>query len=628
MAGLGNRSFQGFGLHADLARRLDDLARQISANQSDVATLKSSAIDAPTAATIAQSVAQKIATSTVLNITNATGNTASGTGSGSSGDSVQGASALSTTDLVPYVGSAGALAEDPNLVWDPVNHRLGIGRTPTSNPLEVAGIITSTSGGFEFPDSSVQTSAAIIGFPGVYASDVQIGKTSGYGPNNLRHASAVLQAGQYSVSTYVSVNPSAAAWTCYYPMTYDHTQCGSSDSSSFPALVAFNASAMKTVAYGGDVRSSVGADILFFSDSGLTTQLPSEVDFYDPVNGIGYFWVQIPTLSHTANGTIYMAVGNSSPPSRTTNPWDANYAGVWHMADNAANTTVKDSTTNGNNGANAANTNTKQTTGKIDGALNYNGSSDETDMGQPSSLNITGNFTLEAWINPTVALNGGTGLVTFISKVTNGGTQSGYELIYYQGNLIVGIDSGAYRNWSVSQNFAAGGWHHIVGAWAGSSTTAYAYVDGSLISGSGPGGFALSAAAVDFGLAYWAASPSRYFDGAMDEVRVSSIARSSDWIKAEYNNQSAPGNIGSPGFWTWGTRTIMSGSIMVATTLNWTDERGNAQSYPVNASGVGVPGWAGYCVSLRTDGVHDLTITTSVSGAGTYDCSVAVSRLL
>ena len=109
---------------------------------------------------------------------------------------------------------------------------------------------------------------------------------------------------------------------------------------------------------------------------------------------------------------------------------------------------------------------------------------------------------------------------------------------------------------------------------------------------------------------------------------MSSVARGADWIKAEYNNEKAPGNIGAPGFWTWGTRTISSGSIMVATTLNWTDERGNAQSYPVNASGVGVPGWAGYCVSLRTDGVHDLTITTSVSGAGTYDCSVAVSRLL
>lgn len=37
--------------------------------------------------------------------------------------------------------------------------RVGIGRTPTTNLLEVAGTIESTSGGFKFPDGSTQSSA-------------------------------------------------------------------------------------------------------------------------------------------------------------------------------------------------------------------------------------------------------------------------------------------------------------------------------------------------------------------------------------------------------------------------------------------------------------------------------------
>src|SRR5262249_18045786 len=37
------------------------------------------------------------------------------------------------------------------------------------------------------------------------------------------------------------------------------------------------------------------------------------------------------------------------------------------------------------------------------------------------------------------------------------------------------------------------------------------------------------------------------FKGAIDEVRVSSTARSSDWIKTEYNNQSSPGTFMSTG---------------------------------------------------------------------------------
>jgi hypothetical protein len=39
--------------------------------------------------------------------------------------------------------------------------RVGIGRTPTTNLLEVAGTIESTTGGFKFPDGSTQTSAGV-----------------------------------------------------------------------------------------------------------------------------------------------------------------------------------------------------------------------------------------------------------------------------------------------------------------------------------------------------------------------------------------------------------------------------------------------------------------------------------
>jgi len=38
---------------------------------------------------------------------------------------------------------------------------VGIGRTPTTNLLEVAGTIESTSGGFKFPDATTQTSAGV-----------------------------------------------------------------------------------------------------------------------------------------------------------------------------------------------------------------------------------------------------------------------------------------------------------------------------------------------------------------------------------------------------------------------------------------------------------------------------------
>jgi hypothetical protein len=37
-----------------------------------------------------------------------------------------------------------------------------------------------------------------------------------------------------------------------------------------------------------------------------------------------------------------------------------------------------------------------------------------------------------------------------------------------------------------------------------------------------------------------AANGARFFLGTMDEFRISKTARSADWLKTEYNNQSSP----------------------------------------------------------------------------------------
>jgi hypothetical protein len=46
------------------------------------------------------------------------------------------------------------------LFWDITNNRLGIGTSSPGQKLTVAGVIESTSGGFKFPDGSIQTKAA------------------------------------------------------------------------------------------------------------------------------------------------------------------------------------------------------------------------------------------------------------------------------------------------------------------------------------------------------------------------------------------------------------------------------------------------------------------------------------
>ena len=69
--------------------------------------------------------------------------------------------------------------------------------------------------------------------------------------------------------------------------------------------------------------------------------------------------------------------------------------GHWTMNDNAADTNVVDSSVNGNNGTAQQNTNVLSTTGKINGALTFNGTSDYIDVG---TVIGTGAYTKVAWV--------------------------------------------------------------------------------------------------------------------------------------------------------------------------------------------------------------------------------------
>jgi hypothetical protein len=131
---------------------------------------------------------------------------------------------------------------------------------------------------------------------------------------------------------------------------------------------------MATVANGGSVTSSSGYDITFTSDAAGSSVLAFEQDVYNPSNGAFTYWVKIPTLSHTADTTLYLFYGNSSittDHSNKTAVWDANYVGVWHLA-NGSTLSGADSTSSAYNLTN--HNGTLATTGQVDGAASFNGS--------------------------------------------------------------------------------------------------------------------------------------------------------------------------------------------------------------------------------------------------------------
>jgi hypothetical protein len=322
-------------------------------------------------------------------------------------------------------------------------------------------------------------------------------------------------------------------------MKIDHTKCGSSDSTSFPVLVSLTNSTFKTVANGGHVQNASGFDIVFAADAGGVTLYPWEVEFYDGTNGVLVAWVQVPTVSHTADTVFYVAYDNASISTAQNtgsfapaNVWDSNYIGVWHLPDGTT-LTANDSTSNALNGT-LVNTPTA-TAGQIDGAGAFVAASNQyISLGSPAALELTGTFTVEAWIN---SISDST---TLLSNY-NG---SGYVFQFHSGTVQMSFYPSGHTLFSTSVSYAST--YHYVATFNG-TTTGIAYLNG--VAGTPDTGFSGLAAG---GTVYIGAQPGYNWNGWLDEVRVSNIVRGADWILTEYNNQFAPGNIGSPSFIIFG----------------------------------------------------------------------------
>jgi len=220
----------------------------------------------------------------------------------------------------------------------------------------------------------------------------------------------------------------------------------------------------------------------------------------DPVQlGVGLWHAQIFCERwYDANNpdSIDISVGKYSESDYIFNVVDDSSGGsgglvaYWKMDDNAANTTVTDSSGKGNHGVARQNTSALSTAGKFDSALTFNGSSDYIDCGNNSSLNITGDVSISAWVRFDSLPNYQTivtkrGVVTDAtsnytlktSSTTHTGTANELEFQYHDGT-----------GWQVyttsNANLTTGRWYHAVVTYTfGSSASIKFYLDNSLLNG-------------------------------------------------------------------------------------------------------------------------------------------------
>ena len=358
-------------------------------------------------------------------------------------------------------------------------------------------------------------------------------------------------------------------------MTIDHTKCGSSDSSVFPVLVSITAQTyLKTVANGGKIQNTttvngitVPTDLLFSSDANGINLYPWEIESYDGTAGTLVAWVLLPTVSHSADTVFYMLYSSAGitgfQGGVQGGVWNTGYAAVWHMSDNAANTTVFDWSPNANAGTNQANTSTKTATAQIDGGLSYNGSSDYTTVANSTSMNVTGNITISGWIKSSVAVN-----EHIIGGYNTSSPFQGYGIRL--GSVSNSLEFWQGSSWVPATSvYDLGSWVYFAVTCDGSTARFYrnGATDGTGASAN-PASFAgtRAIAARADGLA------ASLFNGTLDEIRISTLVRSADWILTEYNNQNSPST-----FITIGAETLNFPLIGWMSSLNQPQPQDNVE---------------------------------------------------
>lgn len=311
----------------------------------------------------------------------------------------------------------------------------------------------------------------------------------------------------------------------------------------FPLLVRLAAPAFdfsQAAADGSDLRFS-GAD---------GGPLAREIESWDPATGQAAIWVRLDTL-HAAKAdqsiTMHWGASPAAGPLRKRPVFDTlkGFAGVWHLAEEAADTLAdglyRDATGAGNDGNDRVRNVSRA--GAI-GPGHGLDSGDYIQAGKASAgLGLTRAFTLSSWFRTNGKRLGGLG-GEILSIGDNYGLRAnidtGVQTWYWPPEPPPNSGVGWYYVLGKTPATFDGQWHLATGVFDGAVLRVYC--DGKDLGSSAapeaPGlQFPLN---VTFGK-HGNGKRAFEFSGDLDEARVHSVARSAEWIRLEYENQK-PGS--------------------------------------------------------------------------------------
>ena len=312
-------------------------------------------------------------------------------------------------------------------------------------------------------------------------------------------------------------------WTNRRTLSFDNL-AQTENLTDFPVLVTLDASRIDY-----SQTQNNGQDLRFIDGDG--TLLAYEIEEWNE-SGTSYVWVKLPQIDGSSNTDyVHMYYGNAAAAAgqNAANVWDGNHQGVWHLDETSGqhdDSTANDHELNSFGGVD------QNATGQVSGANNFDGIDDY--LFRPnnnSNLHIRGDVTLEAWIRmdalPTADWAGIVELGGINSDLASQNFL--YTLsVHADGEVALGHESGAGLNHWIDTGVIldSNQWYHLSAVRDASALEWELFVDGTQ---AGSYSYTQNATGGGDGDVFVGRDDSN-FKGTIDEIRISDVARSADWI--------------------------------------------------------------------------------------------------
>jgi len=328
-----------------------------------------------------------------------------------------------------------------------------------------------------------------------------------------------------------------SGWDKRIKLTVDHDDIDA-DVSYFPVTVFLSSTHGDCVF--DELTSDANRTKIAFTKSDGTTQMYGEIEKWDDGNEVAIIHVSITgwSISSSADTDFYLYYDSTHAANTTyigdidSTPghsvWDSNFKFVCHMAD-ATTSTVKDSTSNGNDGTKGSANNPIEAVGKIGSAQDFDGG-DYITVADSVSLDQT-YITVEAIVSFDDIVASEQSIFSR-DNVSDRCWQFRMERVPQKVGFIPFNTSGTPGIMYGDTGMSANTFYYVVGNWDGTNIRIYldGSADGTPVAFSGT--LQTSSAAAYIGRR----SSDDYWFGVIDEVRYSGNARSAAWIAATYDS--------------------------------------------------------------------------------------------